>query len=52
MNRIESFKNKLNPNRAPENTNIATILDVSVFDDEGISYKLPDHIYAEQSSKW
>ncbi len=52
LNRIEGLKNKLNPDRAPESTNIATILDVSVFDKEGISYKLPDHIYAEQSSKW
>ena len=52
MNRIEELKNRLNPNRAAVAANLTTILDVSMFDEEGISYKLPDHIYAERSSKW
>ena len=52
MNRIEGVRNKLNPKRAVDASNLATILDVSMFDEEGISYKLPDHIYAERSSKW
>ena len=52
LNRIEALKNKLNPNRAGAASNLTTILDVSMFDEEGISYKLPDHIYAEQSTKW
>ena len=52
LNRIEAMKNKLNPGRAADTSNLATILDVSMFDEQGISYKLPDHIYAEQSSKW
>ena len=52
MHRIEGIKNKLNPGRARDNSNLTTILDVSMFDDEGISYKLPDHVYAEQSSQW
>ena len=52
LNRIEALKNKLNPNRAGAASNLTTILDVSMFDKEGISYKLPDHIYAEQSTKW
>ena len=52
LNRIEAVKNRLNPGRAADTSNLATILDVSMFDEQGISYKLPDHIYAEQSSKW
>ena len=52
MNRIEAIRNKLNPGHARDISNLATILDVSQFDKEGISYRLPDHIYAEQSSKW
>ena len=28
------------------------MIGVSVYDDEGISYRLPDHVYSEESSKW
>ena len=28
------------------------LLETSLFDDEGIRYALPDHIYAEESVKW
>ena len=52
LNRIESLRNRLAPKRTRENVNLTTILDVSMFDEEGISYKLPDHVYAEQSSQW
>ena len=52
LNRIEKIMGKLNWRRSPEVINLTTILDVSTFDKEGISYKLPDHIHAEQSSKW
>ena len=52
MNRIEVMMKKLNLKRVRESSNLTTIIDVSMFDEEGISYKLPDHIYAERSSKW
>lgn len=52
LNRIERIMGKLNPRSSRENANLTTILDVSMFDREGISYRLPDHVYAEQSSKW
>ena len=52
LNRIEAIMTKLNPRRSGENLNLTTILDVSMFDREGISYRLPDHVYAERSSKW
>ena len=28
------------------------MLDVSVYDEEGISYRMPDHVYSEESSEW
>lgn len=52
LDRIEKLLNKLNAERSREHSNIATILEVSTFDKEGISYALPDHVHAEQSSKW
>jgi len=33
-------------------TNLTSLLEVSVFDEAGISYKMPDHVYAEESTKW
>ena len=32
--------------------NFTSLLEVAVFDSVGISYKLPDHVYAEESSEW
>lgn len=33
-------------------TAFTSLLEVSAFDEAGISYRLPDHVYAEQSSFW
>ena len=52
LNRIEETMNRLRPKRSRRNINLTTILDVSMFDKEGISYKLPDHVYAEESSQY
>ena len=52
LNRIESVMMRVTPGRFRDRSNLTTILDVSMFDEEGISYRLPDHFYAEQSSKW
>ena len=52
LNRIESVMRRLAPGRFQDRSNMTTILDVSMFDKDGISYRLPDHFYAEQSSKW
>jgi len=35
---------------SPEN--FTTLLAASAYDDTGISYRLPDHAYAEESGKW
>ena len=29
-----------------------SLLDSSLYDAEGIRYTLPDHVYAEESTKW
>lgn len=50
--RLENAIAKVSPSRALQNNNMLAILDISAYDKEGISYKLPDHIYAEQSSNW
>ncbi|MCY3982926.1 MAG: oxygenase MpaB family protein [Roseovarius sp.] len=52
LNRIERIIEYLKLGPLREESNLTTILDVSMFDEQGISYKMPDHIYAEQSSKW
>ena len=41
--------------RRRENTNFArftTLLETSLFDEEGVRYTLPDHVYAEESTSW
>ena len=41
--------------RRRDNTNFArftTLLETSLFDDEGVRYTLPDHVYAEESTSW
>lgn len=55
QSRYYQFMSKLFPNRQNPNSdfsNFDTFLGVSAFDDEGITYKMPDHVYAEQSRKW
>ena len=52
LNRIDNLLNKLNPKQTQLRNNMTTILDVSMFDRDGISYRLPDHIYAEESRDW
>ena len=52
LNRVERMLRKLNSRRAAETANLTTILEVSMFDEGGTSYRLPDHVYAEQSSQW
>ena len=51
--RLENLLIKSKLVRSNENNNnILTILNVSAFDKDGISYKLPNHIYSESSSNW
>lgn len=51
-NMVDSGINLVNPTRAKYNNNLTTILGISAFDEEGISFRLPDHHHAEESSEW
>ena len=33
-------------------TNFTGLMEVSAFDEDGISYRMPDHVHDEESSKW
>ena len=45
---------KLLPSRRDDSnyTQFTSLLDTSLFDEDGIRYTLPDHVYAEESRKW
>ena len=49
--RYQMIRSKLLPSRS-QDSSFASLLETSLFDDEGIRYSLPDHVYAEESSKW
>ena len=49
---LETIAGKLNPRGTWRRSKITMLLDFSHFESEGINYKLPDHQYADQSSKW
>ena len=41
--------------KSSQNSNFARftgLLEASAFDEAGISYRMPDHVYAEESSRW
>ena len=45
---------KLLPGRRDDSnyTQFTSLLETSLFDEDGIRYTLPDHVYAEESRKW
>lgn len=52
QNRYDDFMNRLFKSRDRKNNKLSAMLDVSMVDEAGINYRLPDHVYAEESSKW
>ena len=52
--RYGRFLEKLFPGRRQNSnfTRFTSLLGASLFDEEGIHYTLPDHVYAEESTKW
>ena len=52
QNRYDDLMNRLFPSRARKNNQLSAMLDVSMVDETGITYRLPDHVYAEESSRW
>ena len=51
-NRVERIMDRLMPGRSGTGATLTTLFDVSHFDELGISYRLPDHVHAERSSRW
>ena len=51
---MDRTRRKLAPNYSQTSNldKFSGLLETSLFDEAGISYRLPDHVYAEQSSKW
>ena len=52
QNRYDDLMNGLVKSRARKNNKLTAMLDVSMVDEAGISYKLPDHVHAEESHRW
>ena len=52
--KYESLMRKLFPSRARTSdfANFSALFDVTNYDEEGISYRLPTHVYAEESKHW
>lgn len=52
--RYNQIMGKLFPKRVRESSfdRFTSLLEASMFDEAGISYGLPDHVYAERSTKW
>ena len=52
--KYERLLNRLMPKHSSQTNfnNFTGLLEASVFDEAGISYRLPDHVYAEESGKW
>ncbi len=52
QNRYDNIMGKLFKNRARNNNKMTAMLDVSIFDEGGINYSMPDHVYSEESRPW
>ncbi len=52
QNRYNALLSKIFRSRARDNNKMASLFNVSMFDERGLTYHLPDHVYAEQSSRW
>ena len=52
--RYQGILNRLLPGRVQDNnfSRFTSLLEASAFDEAGISYRMPDHVYAEESDRW
>ncbi len=52
--KYERILNKIAPWHTSQTNfnNFTGLLEASVFDEAGISYRLPDHVYSEESGRW
>lgn len=52
QDRYNRLMDRIFPGRLQSKNPLLTLFNVSMFDEEGISFRLPDHVYAEKSSWW
>ncbi len=52
--RFKDLQARLNPRKteSPSFTRFASLLEAMVLEEAGISYRLPEHVYAEEGRKW
>ena len=52
--RLQGTLARLTPKRSRQTNyaNFTSMLDASMYDEEGITYRMPDHVYAEESNDW
>lgn len=52
--RLQGALARLIPKRSRQTNyaNFTSMLDASMYDEGGITYRMPDHVYAEESSSW
>jgi len=50
--RYNKLMSRMFKGRLRNENQMTALLDVSNFDETGITYRLPDHVYAEESSRW
>ena len=48
----QRFLRLLRTNRMVRADNFTQLLQISVFDDQGLSYKMPDHVHTSKSNPW
>ena len=48
----QRFLKFLTSDKVIRSGNFTQLLQISVYDDEGVSYKMPDHVHTAQSSQW
>lgn len=53
QSRLNRVMGRLLPKSINSNfSNFTSLLEASAFDEAGISYRMPDHVYAEESDRW
>ena len=48
----QRFLRLLKAKQVLRSENFSQLLDISVYDDDGVSYKMPDHVHTSKSSSW
>ena len=48
----QRFLRLLRTNKMVRSDNFTQLLQISVFDDEGLSYRMPDHVHTSKSNPW